>query len=147
MSNSNITLIIGPNIPFEQLLALYNSVGWTAYTNEQAQDRLVLAIQNSTYVVTAWDGDRLVGLARAMSDDVAIFYLKDILIHPEYQRQGIATRLLRHCLERFEHVRNKVLLTDDEERQLRFYEKMGYTNTRNSRIPLNAFVQIRGIDL
>lgn len=147
MAANAITYQIGSNIPFVQLLALYDSVGWTAYTNEQTRDKLAQAIRNSTYVVTAWDGETLVGLARAISDDVAIFYLKDILIRPDYQRQGIATHLLRQCLERFDHVRNKVLLTDDEEKQLRFYEKMGYTNTKNSKIPLNAFVQIRGVDL
>ena len=80
------------------------------------------AIQNSTYVLTAWSGEKVIGLARCMSDDVSIFYLQDILIHPEYQRQGVGRKLLLKCLERFEHVRMKVLLTDDEEQQRMFYE-------------------------
>jgi len=139
---------VGFDIPSDQLLELYNEVGWVMYTNEQRRGQLQKAIRNSTYVVSAWDGDKLVGLARGLSDDVSIFYLQDILVRPEYQRQGIGKRLMGECLERFRHVRAKVLLTDGEERQQRFYEMMGYRNTRNlDGVKLNAFVQIEGIDL
>ena len=85
---------VGSDIPFDQLLELYNAVGWVMYTNEQRRGELEKAIRNSTYVVSAWDGDKLVGLARGLSDDVAIFYLQDILVHPEYQKQGIGKRLM-----------------------------------------------------
>jgi ribosomal protein S18 acetylase RimI-like enzyme len=106
------------------------------------------AVRNSTYVVTAWSGDTLVGLARCLSDDVSICYLQDILIRPEYQRLGVGRRLLADCLERFAHVRMQVLMTDDEERQKRFYESMGYRNTRDLKsITLNAFVRMPGRDL
>ena len=125
----------------EQLHELYNSVGWTAYTRCPAGQQLLKAIQNSTYVVSAWEGSKLIGLARGLSDDVSIFYLQDILVHPEYQTQGIGTTLLKKCLERFQHVRMKVLLTDKDEKQLRFYESLGYTNTNNNEM-INAFIQV-----
>ena len=48
------------------LLELYEDVGWTAYTDEP--ERLERAIAQSAHVVSAWDGDRLVGLARVVSD-------------------------------------------------------------------------------
>jgi ribosomal protein S18 acetylase RimI-like enzyme len=132
--------------PIPQLLDLYNAVGWAAYTRDEAG--LEKAIRNSTYVVCAWDGEKLVGLARCLSDDASIFYLQDILVHPDCQRQGIGRRLMENCLERFDHVRTKVLLTDDEERQHAFYKSLGYKNTRElKKIPLNAFVQMNGIDL
>jgi ribosomal protein S18 acetylase RimI-like enzyme len=127
---------------------LYNSVGWLAYTTGEAKPKLKDAIRNSTYVVTAWNGGTLVGLARCLSDDVAICYLQDILIHPEYQRLGIGRMLLADCLERFAHVRMQVLMTDDEERQKMFYESMGYRNTKELKgITLNAFVKMPGMDL
>lgn len=41
-----------------------------------------------------------------------------------------------------------MILTDDEEKQLRFYESLGYKNTKNlSDIPLNAFVKMKGAEL
>ena len=136
---------IRTNLAFqlEDLLALYRSVGWKAYTDEPMGSRLGQAIQNSTYVVTAWDGDRLVGLVRGLSDDISIFYLQDILINPDYQRQGIGKILIQDCLDRFQHVRMKVLLTDDRLEQMQFYESLGFTNVKN--FPggiMNAFVKI-----
>jgi GNAT superfamily N-acetyltransferase len=124
----------------EELADLYGSVGWEAYTSDP--EALARAVEASTFVVTARREGRLVGLARGLSDDVSIFYLQDILIRPEWQRQGIGRALLQACLDRFAHVRVKVLLTDDEERQHRFYEALGYRNARES--GLNAFVQMAG---
>lgn len=148
MNSPTIKLSTGSDLPVDQLVELYNSVGWLAYTNDEQRPNLLKAIQNSTHVVTAWDGDKLVGLARCLSDDVSICYLQDILIHPEYQRLGIGRKLLLNCIERFAHVRMKVLITDDEERQKRFYESLGYKNTKDLiKIPLNAFVQIKGMEL
>jgi ribosomal protein S18 acetylase RimI-like enzyme len=88
----------------------------------------------------------LIALARGLSDDVSIFYLQDILVHPKFQRLGIGKRLLQNCLDRFKHVRSKVLLTDDEEKQLRFYESMGYINIKDVKsFTLNAFVMMKGV--
>ncbi len=130
----------------EQLLDLYNSVDWFAYTNTENAPKLLTAFQNSTYSVTVWYGSKLIGLARGMSDDVSIFYLQDILIRPEFQGQGIGKQLLTNCLERFTHVRMKVLLTDDREQQLKFYEAMGFTNTKDIQdFEINTFVKISGL--
>jgi ribosomal protein S18 acetylase RimI-like enzyme len=133
----------GGDLPFDQLLSLYQSVKWIAYTNERRRPELQKAIRNSTFVVSAWVGDTLVGLARGLSDDSSIFYLQDILVRPEFQREGIGRKLINICLERYKHVRNKVLLTDDEEKQKRFYESMGFVNTQNLQdITINTFVQL-----
>lgn len=143
-----ITLRTGHGIPFEQLVDLYNSVNWLAYTTGEAELKLQDAIRNSTYVVSAWSGNTLVGLARCLSDDVSICYLQDILIRPEYQQMGIGRRLLSDCLERFAHVRMQVLMTDDEERQKKFYESLRYRNTKDLKgITFNVFVRMPGGDL
>src|SRR5262245_30752112 len=100
----------------EHLLPLYESVGWAAYTRDP--QALARAVAHSTWVARAWDGSRLIGLARALSDEVAIAYLQDVLVHPEYQRHGVGRALVVACAERFAHVRMHVLMTDDEPRQL-----------------------------
>ncbi len=124
------------------LMDLYGSVGWGAYTSNP--DGLTRAVANSTYVVTAWQEGQLVGLARALSDDVSIFYLQDILVRIEFQTQGIGRELMGRCDERYKHVRTKVLMTDDEPQQLGFYRSMGYTLMRDlDGPPLNIFVQFR----
>jgi hypothetical protein len=68
------------------VIELYDSVGWEAYT--RSPDTLAKAIENSSIVVTAHDEHgELIGLARGLSDDATVFYLQDILVRPEHQRQ------------------------------------------------------------
>ena len=130
----------------DDLLDLYEANGWGAYTADP--DGLSRAVAGSSYVVTARVDGVLIGLARCLSDDVSIFYLQDILVQPDWQHRGTGRALLENCLERFHHVRQRVLLTDDDHAQHRFYEAMGYTDIgRISRRPLHAFVKIAGLEL
>lgn len=113
----------------EELVGLYAAVGWTSYTVDP--DTLEAAIDGSTRVVTArYDGD-LLGLARVLSDGASIAYLQDVLVRPELQRDGVGRSLVQAAMEPFEHVRQKVLLTDDEPGQRRFYESLGYAEIRD----------------
>lgn len=129
-------------VPIQELVELYESVNWLLYATDP--DGLARAVDRSTYVVTARDLDgNLIGLARCLSDDVSILYVQDVLVHPDQQRRGIGRFLVLVILERFAHVRQKVLLTDDEPRQSTFYESLGFENLRDFGPPtINAFVQI-----
>ncbi|MFC2095813.1 GNAT family N-acetyltransferase [Candidatus Bipolaricaulota bacterium] len=147
MANHGIELRTDSELPLSSLFALYTAVGWGAYTNEERREDLHKAVENSSYVVSAWEGEKLVGLARGLSDDVSIFYLQDILVHPEYQRRGIGEQLLQACLDRYAHVRSKVLMTDDEVRQRLFYEKAGFRNTQNlTSTKLRTYIQVDGVE-
>lgn len=70
---------LGANEPvdIDELVALYEAVGWSAYTREP--EALRAAIAGSSFVVTARRGTRLVGLARAISDGAMDCYLQDVL--------------------------------------------------------------------
>lgn len=147
-TESNVTetvkLSTDPKLNREQLCDLYASVGWAVYTAKS--NELERAVANSTYVVAAMSQGRLVGMARCLSDDVSVFYLQDILVRPDWQRQGVGSQLLNNCLRRFNHVRQKILLTDDEPAQHRFYRAMGYTDIQDiAAAQLHAFVQIDGL--
>jgi ribosomal protein S18 acetylase RimI-like enzyme len=111
-------------------------------------EHLEQALRNSSHLVTAREGGRLVGLARCVSDDTSIAYVQDILVDPGYQQRGIGRALLQDCLDRYEHVRQKVLITDDRADQLRFYKSLGFANTRELvEMPINAFVIIGDLEL
>jgi GNAT superfamily N-acetyltransferase len=98
--------------------------------------------------VTAVENKTLIGLARCVSDDATIAYIQDILVHPDHQRKGIGKALVEAVLHRYAHVRQKVLLTDDRPEQLRFYETLGFRNTRElEKTPLNAFIRMDGVTL
>lgn len=137
-------------VPIQELVELYESVNWILYSADP--DGLARAVDRSTYVITARDmteeGEgRLVGLARCMSDDVSIMYLQDVLVHPDHHRRGIGRFLVMVCLHKFDHVRQKVLLTDDEPGQAAFYESLGFENLRDFGPPtVNAFVRFRAAE-
>lgn len=108
----------------DELVELYGSVGWSAYTRDPA--RLLRGVRASLGVATAREGDRLVGLARVVGDGETIIYLQDVLVHPEQQQQGLGRALVEAVFEPYRDVRQHVLLTDLEERQRQFYEALGF---------------------
>ena len=128
------------------LKALYNSVGWTGYTEDISVLRK--AIEGSSHVVVVEEDGQIIGLAHALSDDATMMYIQDILVHPTHQSKGIGKALVNALLERYKHVRQKVVLTDDRPQQMQFYAALGFKNTRELvKTPLNAFVIIEGTTL
>lgn len=107
------------------ILPLYEAVGWTNYT--RAPEMLRRAFENSLLTLGAYDGDRLVGLVRAVGDGYSIVFVQDLLVLPEYQRRGIGAGLLKAVIERFPHVYQTELLTDDTPEHAAFYRSVGFT--------------------
>lgn len=135
-----VTSVEPGDLNFEEVLDLYDSVGWTAYTKDP--QRLEAALHGSSSIVQARAGSQLVGLARTISDGASICYLQDLLVRPSSHRQGIGRALVTEALSPYAHVRQKVLLTDDEPKQKKFYESLGYTDTANfDRGQLRAFIR------
>src|SRR5690625_1271816 len=119
-----IKFVDSKNINREQLERLYNDVEWYAYT--QNLEVLQHAIEQSLEVISAWNGEELVGLIRIVGDGITIIYIQDILVLNAYQNQGIATQLMEQILQKYKHVRQKVLLTEDAPNVRHFYEKNGF---------------------
>ena len=113
-------------ISFEEILPLYEAVGWTNYTTNPTM--LKNALEHSLFLISARDEDgKLVGFLRAVGDGYSILYIQDIIVLPEYQRQGIGTQLLRQTLEHFKDVYQIILTTDSELKTIAFYEANGFT--------------------
>lgn len=120
-------VVTAEDLVFSEVLALYQAVEWDAYTRDP--DNLRAALEGSSTLVAARDGQLLVGLARVVSDGASICYLQDILVLPSHRRAGIGRALAEQALGEYRHVRQKVLLTDDEPKQKAFYEALGYSRT------------------
>jgi len=82
-------------------------------------------VTNSLWCETAWQGETLAGLVRVVGDDASIAYVQDLLVVPELQGHGVGTHLLHDALDRFAHVRQFVLITDDDAKTLAFYARSG----------------------
>lgn len=109
----------------DEILKLYASVGWTAYTEEP--DTLKNGFAHSLLVLAAYEGDELLGVVRTVGDGFTVVFVQDLLVDPTYQRKGVGSALLTAVLERFPHVRQIELVTDDTERTVAFYRAMGFS--------------------
>jgi GNAT superfamily N-acetyltransferase len=77
------------------VVRLYNEAEWwPARTPEQVQSILATGP-----AVGAWDGDELIGFARAVSDGCFRSYVEDVVVLPDHRRAGTATRMLEVLLE------------------------------------------------
>lgn len=95
-------------------------------------NRLKRMIDNANLIITAWDGNKLVGIARALTDFSYCCYLSDLAVEKNYQRSGIG----HDIVERLQGIIGDecvlVLLSAPE--SMEYYPKLGFEK------PNNAFV-------
>lgn len=137
-NGQNITYTVDHDIPVAELTSLYNSVGWTGYTDHP--EKMEKILQGSLYHLSAWDDQTLVGLIRTVGDDASVLFIQDILVHPDYQRKQIGSTLVQSVLERFAHIRQTVLLTDNTEKTEAFYTSLGFASA--SKVESVAFIKM-----
>lgn len=113
-------------IDFTQLARLFDDAGWSARTVDQA--RFTALIKGSRFVVSAWDGDALVGFARAISDGVKNAYVTDVVVRADHRRQGIGAELVRRLLADRDDI--KFVLRADPELH-RWYAALGFVEAPN----------------
>lgn len=107
-----------------EILSLYASVGWRAYT--QQPELLRKGFENSLLTLAAYDGERLLGIVRTVGDGYTVVFVQDLLVRPEFQRRGIGSALLRAVLDRFCQVRQIQLAADDTPKTVAFYKSLGF---------------------
>ena len=109
------------NFTRDQVQELFLSVDWVS---GQYPDRLHKALRNSSTVITAWNEDRLVGLARALDDSELVAYVHYVLVHPEFQGHGIAKELLNRVKDKYKNFLY-IELMPEEKKNVSFYKKLG----------------------
>ena len=111
-------------VKLEDVLHLYQAVGWTNYTNQPQM--LEQALSHSLVIYVALDGDAVVGLIRLVGDGFSSVLVQDLIVLPIYQRQGIGSLLMKEALENYKDAYQVQLVTDQTERTLGFYRSMGF---------------------
>ena len=120
----NLTIRPCRDDDWHAILHLYNSVGWQTYTREP--DTLRRALTNSLLVLAACRDDRPVGLIRVVGDGETILFIQDLLVHPDFQRNGIGSALAHEILDHYPHVRQIQLTTDNTPETVAFYTSLGF---------------------
>ncbi|MCG1010698.1 GNAT family N-acetyltransferase [Salinicoccus sp. ID82-1] len=99
------------DIAYSDIKQLYMGSGDTPYENRL--DALHEAIIRSDYLVTAWDGEMLVGLLRSSGDMQFTQVIADFLVHPEHHTKGIASKLMNAYIKDTADVEKIYLFMDD----------------------------------
>lgn len=108
----------------QEILSLYESVGWDNYTKNPQM--LKEAYLHSLRIYAAYVDNKLVGIVRVVGDGSSVVFVQDLLVYPEYQRQGIGTALLKAIMEEYRGVYQLHLLTDNTEKTVAFYKSLGF---------------------
>lgn len=120
----------------EQFTALWESVWGGAPSIEQVE----LALENTLFTVSICDGEKCVAMARMIGDMGLCCYIKDVVVHPDYQGRGLGRALIDELL-RFvnEHgisgtsVFVELAAMPDK---VPFYEKFGFSANEAHRLKM-----------
>jgi ribosomal protein S18 acetylase RimI-like enzyme len=120
-------------IDLNQLQALFKLGAFWA--KDRSVEDLSVAIANSEPVISVWDGERLIGLARATSDGIYRATIWDVVIHPDYRGAGLGRKLVETVLShpRMNRVERIYLMTTHQQR---FYEQIGFECNSSSTMVL-----------
>lgn len=109
----------------EQFWELFQTTGWNE-NYELTSDELLQALHSSWYVLSAYDGEKLVGFGRLVSDGILHAMIYELIVLPEYQGRGIGGEILSRLVEKCQGagVRDIQLFCAHGKRE--FYEKRGF---------------------
>ena len=111
-------------VKLEDVLHLYQAVGWTNYTNQPQM--LEQALSHSLAIYLAFDGEKIVGLIRLVGDGFSSVFVQDLIVLPSYQRRGIGSALVKEALGDYKYAYQIQLVTDQTEKNVGFYRSMGF---------------------
>ena len=112
------------SVSIDDVLHLYQAVGWTNYTNQPQMLDQALSHSLTTYL--ARDGEEIVGLVRLVGDGFSSVFVQDLIVFPSYQRQGIGSNLMKEALADYKDAYQIQLATEQTEKTLCFYRSLGF---------------------
>ena len=112
------------SVSIDDVLHLYQAVGWTNYTNQPQM--LEQSLAHSLAIYVARDGEEVVGLVRLIGDGFSSVFVQDLIVLPTYQRQGIGSTLMKQALSDYKDAYQVQLATEESEKTLGFYRSLGF---------------------
>ncbi len=113
--------------------SLFDSVGWHGRNESDIRD----SFGASAFVCFAFADGVLVGCGRVISDLRYYSWIVDLAIHPDFQKQGIGSIILKDLTEQLKDVRNVSLVASDD--VVAFYQKHGWTIQADATMRRNSW--------
>jgi len=92
---SAISYRTGNDLDVDDVIALYNASTLGARRPVESREKFTLMLRHANLVITAWDENQIVGIARSFSDFSFVTYLSDLVVRDTHQRHGIGKELMR----------------------------------------------------
>ncbi|MEZ5196979.1 MAG: GNAT family N-acetyltransferase [Bacteroidales bacterium] len=89
-------------------------------------EQLFEALQKCWYMISAYDGDRLVGFGRMICDGVVHALILDLIVHPDFQNQGIGSQILNKLVEKCRQHKIRDIQLFSVKGKAEFYHKNGF---------------------
>ncbi|WKN43903.1 GNAT family N-acetyltransferase [Tunicatimonas pelagia] len=124
----NITIKETKGIKKKDILSLYEANEWSS---AQKPDALYNALMNSDTLVSAWDGNILVGIGNAITDGHLVVYYPHLLVLPNYQGRGVGKKIMEVFRERYASFHQQILVADGQ--AINFYEQCGFESAGETR--------------
>lgn len=112
----------------EQVLKLYSTLAWSSAGKPED---LIKALRNSHTLITAWDGNMLVGLGNSLSDGFLVVYYPHLLVMPDYQGKGIGREIVSRMKKRYRGFHQQILVADGK--AIDFYKNCGFEEAGSCR--------------
>jgi GNAT superfamily N-acetyltransferase len=90
-----ITYRTGNDMDLDEMIEVYVDSTLGERRPVDDRERMARMLEEANLVITAWDGDRMVGVSRSVTDWVYCTYLSDLAVRAAYQGQGIGKELVR----------------------------------------------------
>jgi N-acetylglutamate synthase-like GNAT family acetyltransferase len=123
-----ISYKVNAKVEPHQLAQLFSASGIKRPSEDLS--RIKKMIDHANLTITAWDGDRLVGVARALTDFSFCCYLSDLAVDKDYQKQGIGHELVSEIQKQIGEESNLLLLAAPE--SIDYYPKIGFDRIANA---------------
>jgi ribosomal protein S18 acetylase RimI-like enzyme len=107
-----------------QVVRLFRLAPWA---QDRTEEETKLMLDHTDLVLSAWDGDTLVGFGRVLTDYVYRASIWDIIVDPAYQGQDIGTDIMHRLLHHPELKRVELFWLCTRTQQA-FYEKLGFSS-------------------
>lgn len=124
MKNSNIIYHVNLKPTLNDAIALYSRCSLGERRPIQDRTRFEAMLNNANLIITAWDNNRLVGIARCITDFVYTTYLSDLAVDEDYQRMEIGKQLIKKVQKNTDKQCTIVLLAAPQ--AVNYYPHIGF---------------------